>query len=74
VRARQLAEAESLAVFQTVAVDDDAAMAKLEPVDGVADTVGGETAAKLLGKVRNGGRFGYAYVLPGDASAKNPTV
>lgn len=74
VRARQLAEAESLGVFQVVAIDDDATIARLESVDGVADTVGGETAARLLGKVRAGGRFGYASVLPADASAKNPSV
>jgi NADPH:quinone reductase-like Zn-dependent oxidoreductase len=40
----------------------------------VADTVGGETAAKLLRKIRGGGRFGYASVLPADAPATNPTV
>ncbi len=73
VRARQLGEAESLGVFQTIALDD-AAMAGLQAVDGVADTVGGETAAKLLAKVRAGGRFGYASVLPQDAPAINPTV
>lgn len=74
VRAQQLAEAEGLDVAQVVALDDDADIAGLPLLDGVADTVGGETAAKLLAKVRSGGRFGYASVLPDDASAKNPTV
>ncbi len=74
VRARQLAEVESLSVSQAVALDDDAAIASLQAVDGVADTVGGETAAKLLAKVRAGGRFGYASVLPEDAAAKHSTV
>jgi NADPH:quinone reductase-like Zn-dependent oxidoreductase len=74
VRARQLAEAERLGAFQIVALDDEAAIGRLEAVDGVADTVGGETASTLLGKVRTGGRFGYASVLPDDAPAKNPTV
>ncbi len=74
VRARQLGEAGSLGVSQAIALDDDAALANLPCVDGVADTVGGETAAKLLAKVRSGGRFGYASVLSEDASAKNPTV
>ena len=74
VRARQLAEVESLGVSLAFALDDDAAIARLEAVDGVADTVGGETAAKLVGKVRAGGRFGYASVLPADVSANNPTV
>lgn len=72
VRARQLAEVESLGAFSAVALDDDDAMAKLDAVDGVADTVGGETAAKLLRKVRPGGRFGYASFLPEDASKLAP--
>jgi NADPH:quinone reductase-like Zn-dependent oxidoreductase len=74
VRGRQLAEVATLGVSKTVAIDDDAAIASLEAVDGVADTVGGETAAKLFRKVKNGGRFGYASVFPADAAAANPTV
>jgi NADPH:quinone reductase-like Zn-dependent oxidoreductase len=74
VRSRQLAEVESLGVSQAVALDNESAIAGLDALDGVADTIGGETAAKLLGKVRAGGRFGYASVLPDDASARNPTV
>jgi NADPH:quinone reductase-like Zn-dependent oxidoreductase len=73
VRARQVAEAEGLHADAIVALDDDDALARLEPVDGVADTVGGAIAVKLLGKVRPGGRFGYASVLPQDA-AKDPSV
>jgi NADPH:quinone reductase-like Zn-dependent oxidoreductase len=68
VRARQLPEAESLGAHSAVALDDDDAMARLAAVDGVADTVGGAVAEKLLGKVRPGGRFGYASVLPDEAS------
>lgn len=74
VRERQLADVAGLGVSHAVAIDDDAAIANLEAVDGVADTVGGETAAKLFGKIRNGGRFGYASVFPSEASATNPTV
>jgi NADPH:quinone reductase-like Zn-dependent oxidoreductase len=43
-------------------------------LDGVIDTVGGETAAKLFAKVKNGGSFGYASVIPDSMSAGNPTV
>jgi NADPH:quinone reductase-like Zn-dependent oxidoreductase len=43
-------------------------------VDGVADTVGGETAAKLFGRVKNGGNFGYASVLPDGVPKLNATV
>jgi NADPH:quinone reductase-like Zn-dependent oxidoreductase len=74
VRSSQLAETKSLGVSQAVALDDDAAMAGLQAVDGVADTVGGETGATLLAKIKTGGRFGYASTLPPDASAKHPTV
>jgi NADPH:quinone reductase-like Zn-dependent oxidoreductase len=74
VRARQLAEARTLGVSDTVAIDDDSAIAGLAMVDGVADTVGGETAAKLFGRVKNGGNFGYASVFPDGISKLNPTV
>jgi len=74
VRARQLAEARTLGVSDAIAIDDDAAIAGLAMVDGVADTVGGETAAKLFGRVKNGGNFGYASVVPEGMSKLNPTV
>ena len=74
VRARQLPEAKALGVSDTVAIDDDTAIARLALVDGVADTVGGETAAKLFSKVKDGGNFGYASVLPEGVSATNPKV
>jgi NADPH:quinone reductase-like Zn-dependent oxidoreductase len=74
VRARQLAEAAALGVFDTVAVDDDGAIARLAMVDGVVDTVGGDTAAKLFAKVKSGGIFAYASVFPEGVSATNPTI
>ena len=74
VRARELTQARTLAVSDAVAIDDDAAIAKLAPVDGVADTVGGETAAKLFGKVKDGGHFGYTSVFPDGVRQRNPTV
>jgi NADPH:quinone reductase-like Zn-dependent oxidoreductase len=70
VRGKQLAEAQSLGVSSVVAIDDDAAIAKLGPLDAVADTVGNETAVKLLARIRDGGSFGYASVLPEEAKAK----
>jgi NADPH:quinone reductase-like Zn-dependent oxidoreductase len=74
VRARQLPEARTLGVSDTVAIDDDSAIAALAMVDGIADTVGGETAAKLFGRVKSGGNFGYASVLPDGMSKLNATV
>jgi NADPH:quinone reductase-like Zn-dependent oxidoreductase len=74
VREKQLADALTLGADEVVAIDDDTAIAKLGPLDGVADTVGGEVAAKLLKKVRGKGRFGYASVMPADAAALNVSV
>jgi NADPH:quinone reductase-like Zn-dependent oxidoreductase len=74
VRTSQLSEARTLEVSDAVAIDDDSAIAKLSMVDVVADTVGGETAAKLFGRVRNGGNFGYTSVIPDGLSKLNPTV
>ena len=74
VRARQLAESESLGTSSTLAIDDEDAIARLGALDGVADTVGGETAARLFSKVKDGGRFGYASALPDGVPAMYPTV
>jgi len=74
VRTRQLAEAEQLKAWSVVAIDDDQAIAKLGQLDAVADTVGNDTAVKLLAKIRDGGSFGYASVLPEEAKARYPGV
>jgi NADPH:quinone reductase-like Zn-dependent oxidoreductase len=73
VRAAELAAAAALGV-ETLAIDDPAAVARLASVDAIADTVGGETAAALLVKVKDGGSFGYASVLPDGALARHPAV
>ena len=73
VRTRQLPEARSLGVADMLAIDDDAAIGKLS-VDAVADTVGGAVAANLLARVKAGGRFGYASVLPEGKAAMYPQV
>jgi NADPH:quinone reductase-like Zn-dependent oxidoreductase len=74
VRKKQLETAGSLGTAGVVAIDDDDAIAKLGLVDVVADTVGGDVAAKLIAKVKQGGTFGYASVLPEGTQALNPTV
>jgi NADPH:quinone reductase-like Zn-dependent oxidoreductase len=74
VRKKQLADARALGVSGVVAIDDDEAIAKLGTVDAIADTVGGEVAAKLIAKVKPGGSFGYTSVLPEGTAALNPTV
>jgi NADPH:quinone reductase-like Zn-dependent oxidoreductase len=73
VKRSQMKEAASLGADQILALDDDGALEKLGFVDAVADTVDGETAQKLLGKVKQGGVF--ASVLGPPANAKmHPTV
>jgi NADPH:quinone reductase-like Zn-dependent oxidoreductase len=74
VRGKELGDARSLGVSDVLAIDDDGAIAKFRLVDAIADTVGGEVAAKLIAKVKQGGCFGYTAVLPGSAAALNPTV
>lgn len=74
VRAKQIDEARALrGVTDAVALDDDDSLARVGLVDSVADTVGGATAAKLLGKVKQGGIFGSVLGPPPDA-ALHPTV
>ncbi len=74
VRTRQLAEARRLNVFDVIAIDDEEALARLGAVDAVADTVGGEIAAKLFRRVKEGGSFGFASVLPEGTAMLNPSV
>jgi NADPH:quinone reductase-like Zn-dependent oxidoreductase len=74
VRKKQLETAGPLGTAGVVAIDDDDAIAKLGLIDVVADTVGGDVAAKLIAKVKQGGTFGYASVLPEGTQALNPTV
>jgi NADPH:quinone reductase-like Zn-dependent oxidoreductase len=74
VRKKQLEDARALGVSGAIAIDDEEAIAKLGSVDAVADTVGGEVAAKLVAKVKPGGSFGYASVLPEGTAALNPAV
>jgi NADPH:quinone reductase-like Zn-dependent oxidoreductase len=74
VRGKELDRARTLGVSDVLAIDDDTAIEKFHPVDAIADTVGGEVAAKLITKVKEGGSFGYASVLPESAAAQNPTV
>lgn len=74
VRGKDLEAARSLGVSDVLAIDDDKAIASFRLVDAIADTVGGDTAVKLIAKVKPNGSFGYAAMLPDGAAAKNPTV
>jgi len=73
VRKRQMDEAKSLGADEILALDDDAAVAKLGFVDAVADTVGHATAEALLAKVKQGGVFASVLGPPANAGM-HPTV
>src|SRR5580700_10526287 len=74
VRGKELDEARSLGVSDVLAIDDDNEIENFRLVDAIADTVGGDVAAKLIAKVKQSGSFGYTAVLPESATARNPTV
>ncbi len=74
VRGKELDDARSLGASDVLAIDDDQAIENFHLVDAIADTVGGEVAAKLIARVKKGGSFGYTAMLPESAAAKNPTV
>jgi NADPH:quinone reductase-like Zn-dependent oxidoreductase len=70
---RQVTKAQSIGADSVVALDDAAALKAMEPVDAVADTVGGSTADEALAKIKAGGIF--ASVLGAPSKAENyPSV
>ena len=73
VRRKLLKEAEALHADHVIALDDEKAMHELGFIDAVADAVGGETAAMLLTKVKQGGVFASVLGPPSNAEL-NPTV
>ncbi len=74
VRAKEQDAARALGVSDVLAIDDAEAIGKFPLVDAIADTVGGDVAAKLIAKVKPGGSFGYTSALPESAAAQNPAV
>jgi NADPH:quinone reductase-like Zn-dependent oxidoreductase len=74
VRASQKGEAERLGVERVVALDDDGEIAGLPELDGIADTVGGETIAKLLPKIRKGGTLASVVGEPPAAKGRDLRV
>jgi NADPH:quinone reductase-like Zn-dependent oxidoreductase len=73
VRKTQIEEALGLGAVAAIDISDDAELAKLGTVDAVADTIGGETATKLIAKVKPGGCYGSVVGPPSNA-ALHPTV
>jgi NADPH:quinone reductase-like Zn-dependent oxidoreductase len=73
VRKSQLKQAEDLHADAILALDDPAALDQLGFLDAVANTVPGDTANKLLAKVKPNGIFASVVGPPSNA-ALNPTV
>jgi NADPH:quinone reductase-like Zn-dependent oxidoreductase len=65
---KQMDEAKTIGADQLLATDDDTAIASLAPVDAVADTVGGRTAEKLIGKVKPEGVYASVVATPQSAA------
>jgi NADPH:quinone reductase-like Zn-dependent oxidoreductase len=74
VRAARKADAANLGADAVVALDDDADVAKLPQLDRIADTVGGDTTVRLLGKVKPGGTIGSAVGEPAGATERGLVV
>lgn len=75
VRGKYLDTARQLpGVSEAIAIDDDAELANLAPVDCVANLVGGPLADKLLTRVKPGGTFGHFPQGNPQNAALYPTV
>jgi NADPH:quinone reductase-like Zn-dependent oxidoreductase len=74
VRAKHKSEATTLGADGVVAIDDDAEVARLPVLDGVADTVGGDAVQKLLGKLKPHGKIGGVVGEPQGAKEKGFAV
>jgi NADPH:quinone reductase-like Zn-dependent oxidoreductase len=65
---RQIDDAKNVGADEYVATDDDTAIANLQPLDAVADAVGGRTAEKLVAKVKPGGVYASVVGPPQNAA------
>jgi NADPH:quinone reductase-like Zn-dependent oxidoreductase len=74
VRGTQTADAAKLGVDGVVALDHDIEIAKLPPLDGIADTIGGPTFVQLLDKMKRGGTIASVVGEPAGAKARGLTV
>jgi NADPH:quinone reductase-like Zn-dependent oxidoreductase len=74
VRGAQLEEAKQVGADQVMALDDDAAIQALPPLDVVADTVGHEPTLKLLPKIKRGGTLASVVGAPAEAKDRDLRV
>jgi NADPH:quinone reductase-like Zn-dependent oxidoreductase len=69
VRKNQTEAGKATGADRVVALDDEASMRSLEPLDAVADTISGLSADQLIGKVKKGGAFASVLAAPSNAAA-----
>ncbi|HEX4308699.1 MAG TPA: NADP-dependent oxidoreductase [Acidobacteriaceae bacterium] len=74
VKSSQREEAAKLGAERVIALDDEKDIASLSNLDAIADTVNGETIAKLLGAMKPGGILGSVLGEPKAAAGKNIQV
>jgi NADPH:quinone reductase-like Zn-dependent oxidoreductase len=74
VKSSQRDEAAKLEAERIVALDDDKDIATLHDLDAIADTVDGETIAKLLPAIKPGGVLGSVLGQPKAAEGRNIQV
>jgi len=74
VRSSQRAAAEQLEPDDIVALDDPSDVARLKPVDAIADTVNGQVIKSLLDKVHHGGVIGTVLEPPAGATEQGLRV
>lgn len=69
VRTKQREEAKAGGADRVIALDDEASMTSLEPLDAIADTISGPSAEQLIGKVKKEGVFASVLAAPSNAAA-----
>ena len=74
VRGKQRSEAAQLGADQVVAIDDPGEIEKLPSLDAIADTVDGDTIARLIPKIRHGGAIGSVLGEPPAARGRGLRV
>ena len=74
VKSSQRDEASKLGAERVVALDDANDVASLRDLDAIADTVGGETIARLLKALKPGGVLGSVLGEPKEAAGMNIQV
>ncbi|HWZ70448.1 MAG TPA: NADP-dependent oxidoreductase [Casimicrobiaceae bacterium] len=70
VRNKQMQEAKATGADRVIALDDQASLKSLEPVDAIADTISGSISDQLIGNVKNGGVFASTVAPPSNAAAR----